>query len=265
MKRHIALFLLHMQDVLQYKLRSFVWMLVNCTGIGILIIFWMAKINSNPSAYSSTDLQTLISYYLLLLLCGNVLISHTETDVSVLDIQKGELSNYLLKPFSYLILKFYGEINWRILSGFWAVLLLIAVRLTGFPIQITSSVGMMVVFVVSACLGFFISFLITMLLGLSSIWITSTKGLFELYEVVLLLFTGSIIPLAHFPEQLQTIAYLTPFASILPIPVEFLQGIPQGPIILWRLGVQVGWLILLYLGYRGMWKSGVRAYSGVGQ
>ncbi len=265
MKRHVALFLLHMQDVLQYKLRSLVWMLVNCTGIGILIIFWMAKIHSNPSAYTNADLQTLISYYLLMLLCGNVLISHTETDVSVLDIQKGELSNYLLKPISYLVMKFYGEINWRILSGFWAVLLLVVVWLSGFPIHITQSLGLMLLFLVSACLGFLISFLLTMLLGLSAIWVTSTKGLFELYEVVLLLFTGSMIPLSHFPEQFKTMAYLTPFASILPIPVEFLQGIPHGPTILWRLVLQLLWLTILYLGYRVIWKVGARAYSGVGQ
>lgn len=265
MKRHIALFLLHMQDVLQYKLRSFVWMLVNCTGIGILIIFWMAKMNSNPSAYSASDLNGLISYYLLLLVCGNVLISHTETDVSVLDIQKGELSNYLLKPFSYLVLKFYGEINWRILSGFWAVLLLIAIRMAGFSIQTTQSFGMVLIFLLSASMGFLISFLFTMILGLSSIWITSTKGLFELYEVVLLLFTGSIIPLSHFPDQFKVVAYLTPFASVLPIPVEFLQGIPQGTSILLRLVLQLCWLGIMYLGYRIMWKFGVRAYSGVSQ
>ncbi|MBP9700608.1 ABC-2 family transporter protein [Candidatus Woesebacteria bacterium] len=265
MKRHGALFLLHMQDVLQYKLRSFVWMLVNCTGIGILIIFWMAKIHSNPSAYSVADLQVLISYYLLMLLCGNVLISHTETDVSVLDVQKGELSNYLLKPISYLQMKFYGEINWRILSGFWAVLLLIGVRIAGFPIHITQSVGMLLLFLISACLGFLVSFLLTMILGLSAIWVTSTKGLFELYEVVLLLFTGSMIPLSHFPEQFKSIVYLTPFASILPIPVEFLQGIPEGTTILWRLGLQFIWLTVFYLFYRVIWKAGVRAYSGVGQ
>ncbi len=263
--RHVRILSLHIQQVLHYKLRSFVWMLVSSVSAAILLMFWSAKISSNPDIYTLQDLGKYVSYYLILLVAGNVLISHSEGEIASIDVYKGELANYLLKPYSYLLYKLYGEVVWRGLSGFWALCIVGIMFFLGIRLQITTNIFLFILFLVSCVVAFAVSFVYTVILGLSALWLTTTKGIFELHEMAILLLAGFMVPLSSMPAPLSRVLYWTPFASMLAIPVRIIAGELHISQALFFVAIQIFWLFLLYFLYRITWHFGVRKFCGVGQ
>ncbi|MEP7166778.1 MAG: ABC-2 family transporter protein [Candidatus Woesebacteria bacterium] len=262
--KHYRIFLLHTQYILQYRLRSFVWMLVGFLSVSTLLIFWNANLASNPTAYT-VSFDEILSYFLLMLVFGNVLISHSEGDIAQIDIYKGELSKYLLKPIPYIVLKFYGEIVWRLMEGFWSILIIAGLFLFGVRLHISTSPQILFLTFVSSVIGLALSYIGTVILGLSAIWLTSTKGLFELYEMSLLLFAGYLMPLSQFSPNFRLIAEYLPFASMVYIPVTIVSGkLSVGESVQW-MGIQAIWLLIFYLLYRMLWKRGVKVFTGAGQ
>jgi ABC-2 type transport system permease protein len=262
--KYWRIFLLHFQDGFQYRLRSLVWMCVGMLSAATLVIFWKANLASNPGAYSQ-NFDQILSYFVFMLLFGNVLISHSEGDIAQVHVYRGELSKYLLKPISYLWIVFNGELVWRIMSGAWGLLFFVLFYFMGLRLTVTSNWQLILLGLISCLFGHFISYLMTVCLGLSAIWLTSTKGLFELYEMVLLLLAGYLMPLSQLGGNLRVIAEYSPFAAIVYTPVVIFLGDHPFQAMLRMVGVQMLWLAIFYLLYRWMWEKGVRAFTGAGQ
>ena len=264
LSKYWRIFLLHAQDALQYRLRSLIWMSVGLLSVATLLIFWKANLASNPGAYAA-NFEEILSYFVLLLLLGNVVVSHCEGAIAQVDIYRGELAKYLLKPISYLWLTYNGELVWRLQSGAWGLLVFGILSLYGLRITITHSWELLILGVCSAIVGHFVSYFLTVCLGLCALWLTSTKGLFELYEMMMLLFAGFMMPLATFEDPLRHIASYSPFAAIVYTPVTILLGNHSVRDAILLVAVQLCWMGLLYLLYTVIWRKGVRVFTGVGQ
>lgn len=262
--KYWRIFLLHFQDAFQYRLRALVWMCVGMLSCATLVIFWKANLASNPGAYSQ-NFDQLLSYFVLMLLFGNVLISHSEGDIAQIHIYRGELAKFLLKPISYLWIVFNSELVWRLMSGAWGILFFALFYFLGLRLTLTSDWKLICLGLISCVIGHFISYLMTVCLGLSAIWLTSTKGLFELYEMVLLLLAGYLMPLSQLTGTLRIVAEYSPWAAIVYTPVTIFLGHSQVNAAVILMGVQILWLVVFYLLYRLMWEKGVRAFTGVGQ
>jgi ABC-2 type transport system permease protein len=262
--KHLRIFLLHTQYIMQYRLRSFVWMLVGFLSVATLLIFWNANLASNPTSYT-VKFDEILSYFLLMLVFGNVIISHSEGEIAQVDIYKGELSKYLLKPIPYIVLKFYGEIVWRLIEGVWSSLIVIGLLFFGVKLHLTAEPVIFAIALGSALIGLALSYICTVILGLSAIWLTSTKGLFELYEMLLLLFAGYMMPLSQMSEGFGLFARHTPFAAMVYTPVTIISGNYVVGEALRMVGVQIIWLGLFYLLYRIMWLRGIKIFTGAGQ
>src|SRR6478735_11104293 len=124
--RFFRIFLLYFQTVLEYRGRSFVSFLIAFLIPGTMILFWNGATQSKGS---HIQFSTIASYYLLLIPIGVALTSHVEEDIAREDIQEGSLVKYLTKPFSYYWIKFYQEIPFRIIQGFFGVIAVACIAL----------------------------------------------------------------------------------------------------------------------------------------
>jgi ABC-2 type transport system permease protein len=77
---------------------------------------------------------------------------------------------------------------------------------------------------VSIVLGVIVSFYCRYAVNIVGFWLMDTRGLRSLYMVISTFFAGLFVPVALFPEWLHTIAYATPFPSILQTPIDVLSG-----------------------------------------
>ncbi len=265
--RYARIFLLHFQDVFQNRSRSFVWFLLSLLNPLVVLLFWRGAFQNSSSPLGDWTYNAIAGYYLLLVIAGSFLQVHIEEDIARRDIQLGFLSQYLMRPFSYILMKFFQELPWRIIQGFFGVLVLLlfsffiiknGIVLVHDPAQIIASIIILV-------LAFSISFLFKMIVGISALWITEFSGLQELIGVVDIIFAGFIMPLALFPPFIKTLSYVLPFAYMIYFPIISLLGRLTTMESLQTIGIQVVWLMIFGIIYRMMWQRGIKKFTALGQ
>src|SRR3989344_6250916 len=111
--KYAKIFSLYFQNLLEHKGRSFVWFLMSTFTPFILLLFWKGATSGNSQIPAIWSYEVIATYYFLLVTASAMLVSHTEGDVARNDIQEGQLSMYITKPFSYYWFKFFEELPWR--------------------------------------------------------------------------------------------------------------------------------------------------------
>jgi ABC-2 type transport system permease protein len=79
------------------------------------------------------------------------------------------------------------------------------------------------------------------LISVSTLWTLAGDGMTRIVPAVIMLLSGSLVPMAYFPEWSQTALEYLPFAGLLDIPFRFYLGtLPAGEF--WRFAVlELGW------------------------
>jgi ABC-2 type transport system permease protein len=98
---------------------------------------------------------------------------------------------------------------------------------------------------VSVLLAVSLSFVVRFGVNLIAFWSLDIRGFIGLYLVVVAPFSGLYVPVHLFPDWLRTIAYATPFPSLLQFPVDVLGGRVLGWEAVEVVAMQAGWLVLL--------------------
>jgi len=111
---------------------------------------------------------------------------------------------------------------------------------------------------VSLVLAVVISFAGRWLVNLAGFWLLDLRGPMATYLVAVSVLNGLIVPVHWFPVWLRTLAYCTPFPSMLQAPIDVLTGRVEGLRALSVIAVQIGWAVgLLALG-QVVYRRGAR-------
>lgn len=263
--RLLRIIALHFQHVFENRLRSLVWFLIPLMNNLTVILFWSGAIQ-NTTINATWTMSAIATYYFLLTIMGAMLNSHIEEDVAVFDIQQGDLVRYLTRPFPYYWIKFIEEIPYRILQGSYGIFLVVLfsffyknyIRISNNPITLLLSVLIMF-------LAFFLTFTLKMNLGLSAFWFKDSRGFFELITIILIIFSGGVMPLYLLPHGLQTISFLLPFAYTAYFPILSLQGSLSYIELIRVVGIQCIWLAVFLTINRLMWRQGIKEFTSLGQ
>lgn len=264
--RYARIFALHFQQAFALRSRSVVWFLIALLNPLTYFLFWSGAYAGNQVPFAQWNLSSIATYYFLLVIAGSLLIVHIEEDVAHWDIQQGGLSRYLLKPFSYIRSKFFEELPWRIIQGFFGIIIFIIFWvLFGSFVSVAHTVpDILFAFCIAFC-GYIISFLFKMIVGISALWLTDYSGLQQLVEAVIFIFAGMLMPLEFLPNGIRQIAFSLPFSYIIYFPLLAFQGKLAIVESVRTIGIQIVWIVILVGIYQVLWKKGVRLFTGLGQ
>lgn len=264
--RYLRILLLHFEHVFEQRLRSLVWFVVTFINPLVLILFWKGALKGGQEIVPGWSITTIVSYYFLVAITGAFLVSHIEEDISERDIQKGELVRYLVKPFPYYWIKLFEEAPYRILQGAYGIITLaIFYFCFGGFISLSRDPLTICLAVIIAVLAAFISNTFKQIIGLLAFWITDIFGLYEVLEVIHIVFAGVVMPLALLPSFVRTIANMLPFAYIIYYPTVAFIGRLSHPELVRVVGVQCLWLGFMIIVYRGVWNAGIKKFTAIGQ
>lgn len=144
-----------------------------------------------------------------------VLVSMPDThDEMEQDVRNGRLAYLLPRPISYLGATFAEAVGTLTVNLF--VLGIVTFLFTwwqagSLPFH---PLGLLIVSIFGLAAGI-VAILFQMLIGLSSFWIQEVSPFYWLWEKLLFILGGLILPLSIYPEWLQTIARYTPFPAVL--------------------------------------------------
>lgn len=262
--RYLKIFLLYVQDVLQYRSEAIVWFLVGIVNPLLYLSFWRGAVRSSSiSGFSS--LSEVTGYYLILFILGGLIMTHIEEEVAHWDIKEGRLVRFILKPFPYILNKFFLELTWRILMFTVSLLgILVMILIFGHFLTISITLWQLGALVLMSFLGLMISFIFKMIIGLSALWITEYGGMQQFIFVLTVLFSGTVVPIDMFPSYLKTISSFLPIQYMVYYPVRVLQGKLSADQIVSVISIQILWIALLSFAYKIIWKQGIKRFTGVG-
>ncbi|MFZ5844842.1 MAG: ABC-2 family transporter protein, partial [Patescibacteria group bacterium] len=160
---------------------------------------------------------------------------------------------------------FLHELPWRLVQGFFGVVVLLTVYLWLAHFSLVSSWLQFALVLLVVLIGYLLTFIFKMIIGITSFWVTDFSGIHNLEAIVFLLLGGFVMPLDLLPEGLKSMALIQPVAYMIYYPVRAMQGYFDLPT-LGRIAVtQFVWLLVLLTIYKRLWTAGVKRFTGVGQ
>lgn len=226
---------------------------------------WAAILGDSGARAAGYSFDGIVLYYVLVILLGKLVgSSFNQGDVSQ-DIYEGSLSRYLLFPCSYFIFKYaqrLGGTTPAVLQVF--VLGVLYLSILPFPEDVELGIQNVAMGCVSLASASLLFYSISWLLQLVAFWADNVWSLVVMMLFIGRLLGGAMIPLSMFPEWSQAWLTALPFKYLYGFPVDTIMG--QVPASEWAqgLGISLVWIVVFGSASIGVWKRGMRNYSGVG-
>ncbi|MFC7440984.1 ABC transporter permease [Laceyella putida] len=171
------------------------------------------------------------------------------------EVKKGDVGYQLTRPMSYLLYHYFsylGEAYVRLIVN---IVLGSALGLVLFG-RPDFGWGLFGFFVVSIG-SFTVNYLMTMMLSLCSFWVEETRGLVFVYNKILFIIGGLMLPLEIFPPYLQAISHWLPFQTVAYFAAK--AGVHFAWIMIGKmLMIQLIWIVFLSFPLRIIYRKGVR-------
>jgi ABC-2 type transport system permease protein len=171
-------------------------------------------------------------------------------------IWSGSISTELLRPISFkgrMIAENLGNAAFNLLFRFAPALIIALVTVGVCP---PASPVMLLLFIVSAILGFGVLWSICFAVQMTAFWLINIWSLITIKNVFVNVFWGTMIPLWFVPEWLSEFLKFTPFSSIYFTPVQIYLGQLSYSEIALKCAVQIEWIAVIYFIGDFLWKKG---------
>ncbi|MBQ7776555.1 MAG: ABC-2 family transporter protein [Lachnospiraceae bacterium] len=173
-------------------------------------------------------------------------------------IWNGSITTELLRPMSFkgrMIAENVGNAAFNLLFRF-APALIVAGLLIG--IQPPASLPMLLLFIVSALLGYGVLWTISFAVQMTAFWLVNVWSMITIKNVFVNVLSGTMIPLWFMPEWMSNVLKFTPFSSIYFTPVQIYLGQLEIGEIMVKYLIQIVWIVVIYLFGELLWRCGQR-------
>ncbi|NTU98775.1 hypothetical protein HGA64_02090 [Candidatus Falkowbacteria bacterium] len=181
------------------------------------------------------------------------------------DIHQGTLSNFLVKPFSYL--RYMTAISIGRISFAMVVVVSLEVILLWFMranLIFNNSVAHLLIVLLLMFFAYFIRLFFSILVGLASFWFVDISGFYYSFNIISKFLSGAFFPLSLLPAAFVKTSMWFPFAYTFFVPIQLYLGkltLSQG---LQAVAIQLAWLLGLYGIIKIVWYRGLRKYESAG-
>ncbi len=263
MKKYLTLARTALSRGITYRFTIMAYRVGEIFEVLFLILMWTA-IYRDHSSVNGYTLEQMITYVLV----GNMVRVLTRNFLEEhigMEIKNGTLSLFLVKPMSYLRYCMVRESGRVVLPGLVSVasqVVVIFFFLNRFLSP--SSVAHLAVAIAMIFLSFILELLLSFLVGLVALWTDEVAGLYSTIERVRKFLAGGYFPISLLPPMYGTVSFFLPFAYSFFLPTQLYLGKVTWQKGIQGLGIQLIWIMLLYIIIRLVWRRGIRRYEGIG-
>ncbi len=264
MNKYWAVLKMGWQDALEDRAEFFISFIGWLVRLGISI-FLFAAIFSEKSEISGFNLQNTIVYFIIVQVLTTLVFTRVGFVVGT-DIQKGDLSNYLIKPISYLLFQILRQFSRNLMQVMFGIVFFIGLlAIVNLNFLIEFKLSYLLVGIVSMLIGYAINICLVIIIGLSAFWISNSSRLLFMFYAILSIFSGLMIPLDFFPPEVQKLLFQSPFPYIFYVPTQILMGRIDLTAYLKLIPASIGFAIGLGLLSYTLFKFGIKKYEAVGR
>jgi viologen exporter family transport system permease protein len=265
LRKYLQVFSVGLQNTFVYRWNFFLRALFGLFPLLGTIFIWGAIFEERGSGINQFDYGSTVFYFLLVMLFDS-LITPTDDEWQVAtDIRDGQMNAFLVRPMNYLFYRFSLFASNRILYTCLTLPVVIGLFVVFREyLRWPSRADVWALVILSTILAALLQFLIAYSVALLAFWMLEISTIvFIIYSFEYFL-SGHMFPLGIMPPAFQQVLSWLPFTYELYFPISILLGQVSGAE-LWRgLAIQTGWVIVMALVARRLWRNGLRHYQAVG-
>lgn len=263
MKKYLSFFRLRFVMGLQYRTAALAGIFTQFFWGFMTIMTYRAFYQADADAFPMTLSAT--SSYIWLQQAFLAFFATWMMDNEIFDaIINGDIAYELCRPVNIYNMWFSRNIANRLARAVLRCfpILIVAVFLPSpYGIDVPASPLHFVLFLITLFLGLAVTVSLCMLIYVLTFFTVSPQGLRILFTSAMDLFTGAIIPLPFYPEKLQRIMELLPFASMQNVALRIYSGSMTDSEMLRAIILQIFWLIVITLAGQLLCRVAVRKVS----
>lgn len=181
-------------------------------------------------------------------------------------INKGDLSNFLLRPFHFFHYYIARDIGDKLLNFTFAV---VEITVLYFflrpPIFIQTNIVTLLFFLAAIIIGTILYFFFSLIFGFLGFWTPDVWAPRFLSFVIMEFFAGALFPLDILPKPIFFISQLLPFSYFLYFPLKvYLRQLPI-EMLLQGFAISIAWIIGLMVCAQVLWQKGLKVYTAEGR
>lgn len=252
------------EEMTTYRLSFTMWRIRTVMQLLTMYFLWIAVLPQKNILYGYNQ-SLLLTYVLGTAIVGTVVLSSRSYEVGD-EINKGDLSNYLLRPINYFLYWFARDAGDKAMNVAFAVVeLTILFFILRPPFFIQTHPLYLLFFLLSIMVAIVMYFFFNFLMGLIGFWSPEVWAPRYIFITLLYFFAGGLFPLDMLPKQIFSIIQFLPFTYMLYFPVKIYLG--QLSITQMSTGLVIGvlWTGIVFLVVRGIWFKGLRLYTAQGR
>lgn len=240
-----------------YRVRGFL-------GILTLYFLWLAVLPEDQTFLGYSQ-QMMLTYVLGISLLSSIVLATRSQSIAI-DINEGNLSNYLLRPMSFFKFHFARDIGDKLMNFMFSVIeLSLLFYLLRPPLFVQTDIVYLTFFIASVILASVLYFYFSILFGFFGFWSNEVWGPRFIFYQLLTFFAGGLFPLDILPEGVfKAIEYL-PFTYLLYFPIKTYMGDVSLLTVLKGLVITSLWIVVMYCFTQFIWRKGLKSYTAHGK
>ena len=251
-------------EILSYRVNFTLWRVRTVVAVLISYFLWSSVIPTDGSLFGYSR-EMMISYILIGPLLYSIIFATRTHEISN-NINSGDLSLWLLKPFGYFKYWFARDMGDKAMNLAFCVVefsLLVLILRPELYVQINPFyLGLVFIAVIMAVL---LQFYISCLISMMGFWSPEAWAPRFIFYVLLSFFTGSVFPLDILPEPIYNFLMVLPFAYLQYFPLKIYLGQMSFMEIAQGFGILIAWTVVFYFVLMKVWKLGLKNYAASGR
>lgn len=266
MHKYLTIFAISWQNEFTYRLNFILWRLRNILRFLMTYFLWAGIFVTSTQVFGYSQNQMFTYIFMVLVVQALVLAAPSSDNIGG-EIANGDLSNYLIKPVSYLKYWLTRDLSSKVFNIIFAIIeLTIIWVILHPPVFLPSSLVTNIGFLISCILAALIYFFVSVSARFVAFWTPeSTWGVSFVILVLIDILSGGIFPLNILPNWLFNLLQLTPFPYLLYFPIAIFVGQITGFTMVRILIQSAIYLLVMFYVNRFLWKKGLLFYSSEGR
>lgn len=248
MKKYLSLFKIRLINGLQYRAAAYAGMATQFFWGGMTLLMFWAFYKNGANEFPMTFPQ--LSNYIWMQQAFLMLYAAWSFENDIFDsITGGNIAYELCRPIDLYSMWFIINIAARVARVLLRCLPIFTVAIflpVPFNLTAPASLSAGLLFILSLGLGSLLAVSVVMLVYIATFYMLSPMGIKIIVAGVLEFLSGAIIPLPFFPETVQKILYILPFAYMQNAPFQIYNGFLSGAEVYKTILIQILWLAALW-------------------
>lgn len=256
MKKYLLITKQSIQEMFTYRLQTVVWILVSIVP-AVVSLYVFRQLGAQVSVSYVT------AYFLLVGVVRIAIFTLVDNEIGEM-IYYGQLSSHLLKPYSFIKSQIARWIASPIVRLTWSAPFIIfaVIYLLDHGFLMNLDPVRILIFILTVIAGFFLSFSFIFIVGFLPFWTEYMYLFSNLNSAITIFFSGGLIPLRYFPEQVLQVVRWLPFRYMLSFQMDVLldHQLPSST----EFAVFAAYLVVMWGLVPIVFKAGLKKYESAG-